>query len=158
VTSAAISAVAIAGCLMAYAIGGTLAAFVAASALFTAAAIWIRRGVPAAPTPIPLRRVASEHTVRQDFPGLVRTEVELLSAMGNRRIYDHGLKPRLYRLAVTLLAQRSLTSTPDAHAVRNLVGDELWPLMDPAVKSFDVTPRVPPAEMKLLLTKLEQQL
>ena len=88
--------------------------------------IWPRRAGPAAVRP-------------SDFPAYAKISSDLGWAPVSQWHYDHGLRPLLSRLFESLLAERHRVDlTADPERARSLVGDDVWPLIDPAAPpSFD---------------------
>ena len=113
-----------------YAVGGqagllAVAALAAAAALLTA-----RLRIPPPPRPPPRRR---EQPAGPGFAAYRRVEGALGQAQISRRHFDYGTRPMLQRLLAALLAdRRRLDLTRDAGAAREALGDDLWPLLDPA--------------------------
>lgn len=51
----------------------------------------------------------------------------------SRRLFDHAARPLLQRLLAALLAdRRRVDMANDGRAARAALGDDLWPLLDPA--------------------------
>jgi hypothetical protein len=88
--------------------------------------IWPRRAAPAAVRP-------------SDFPAYAKISSDLDWAPVSQWHYDHGLRPLLSRLFESVLAERHRVDlTADPERARSLVGDEVWPLIDPSrPPSFD---------------------
>ena len=73
--------------------------------------------------------------------------------------YDHGLRPLLSRLFESVLADRHRVDlTADPERARSLVGDDVWPLIDPSwPPSFDS--KAPGTDLRTLtriVDRLEQ--
>jgi hypothetical protein len=151
----ALMVVAVVSTLVAYAVGGVLGAFVVAATIFVVTVLWLRSRltIPSAPTPYPLDPIGEDP--RKRFGSFASTEAQLLGALTSRRIYDHSIKPRLLRVAVALLSQRYASRAADASAVRDLVGDELWFVVDPSVMSDVEDPRVDPRDLSRVLEMIE---
>jgi len=113
-----------------YAVGGqagllAVAALAAAAALLTA-----RLRIPPPPRPL---RPHREQEVAPRFPAYRRIESALGQAQISPRHYDYGTRPMLQRLLAARLAdRRRLDLTRDTRAAREALGDDLWPLLDPA--------------------------
>jgi hypothetical protein len=85
---------------------------------------------PPAREPRPSR---PEQPAAGEFTAYRRTESALALAQSSRRLFDYTARPLLQRLLVALLAdRRRLDLTRDPQAAREAVGDDLWPLLDPA--------------------------
>jgi hypothetical protein len=88
--------------------------------------IWRRGAAPAAVRP-------------SDFPAYAKISSDLGWAPVSEWHYDHGLRPLLSRLFESVLAERhrvDLAADPDR--AKSLVGDDIWPLIDPSrPRSFD---------------------
>jgi hypothetical protein len=68
-----------------------------------------------------------------EFAAHRRIQSALALAQTSQRLFDHTARPLLQRLLAALLAdRRRLDLTKDPRAGREAVGDELWPLIDPA--------------------------
>jgi hypothetical protein len=88
--------------------------------------IWPRRTEPAEVRP-------------SDFPAYAKISSDLGWAPVSQWHYDHGLRPLLSRLFESVLAERHRVDlTVDPERARRLVGDDVWPLIDPSwPPSFD---------------------
>ena len=148
----------VAGMLLAYAVAGMLAAFIVATAAFVVLACWLRSrlATPRAAEVRPPDRFDIDP--RRHFTDFASLEVQLASALRSRRIYDHTFKPRLFRLALTLLSQQRPSGQANAATVRGFVGADLWPIVDPSVMSYADEPHVNPAEIEAVLTRFEELL
>jgi hypothetical protein len=68
-----------------------------------------------------------------DFPNFLKISSDLSWASVSMWHYDHGTRPLLARVMQSALAERHhLDSAADPARARQLVGDDLWPLIDPA--------------------------
>lgn len=68
-----------------------------------------------------------------EFPSFLKIGSDLGWAPVSRWHYDHGTRPLLSRVLQTALAERhQLDITSDREQARQLVGDDVWPLLDPA--------------------------
>lgn len=108
--------------------------------------IWPRRAEPAAVQP-------------SDFPAYAKISSDLGWAPVSQWHYDHGLRPLLSRLFESVLAERHRVDlTADPERARNVVGDDVWPLIDPSgALSFDS--RAPGTDLRTLtriVDRLEQ--
>jgi hypothetical protein len=118
----------------------------AAWARVTRGRIWPRRRPPAGV------RAA-------DFPAYAKISSDLGWAPVSAWHYDHGIRPLFGRLAESALAERHRVDLArDPARARDLVGDDLWPLIDPAgPRSFDS--KAPGADLRTLtriVDRLEQ--
>ncbi len=80
-------------------------------------------------------RVAGEpyEAGRRQWSALYQLESAVMIGTQSRHHYDQGLRPRFQRVLTALAAGRcglDLTAAPEEG--RQLVGDVLWPLVDPA--------------------------
>jgi hypothetical protein len=93
------------------------------------------------------------------FPAYRKITSDLSWAGVSRRHYDHGLRPQLARLLDARLARRY---GPDAAAqpeqARELVGAELWPLVDASrpASNDSRAPGVSLATLDRIVTRLEE--
>ena len=95
-----------------------------------ARAAWTRLG--------PRRRPPAE--VRSaDFPAYAKISSDLGWAPVSQWHYDHGIRPLFGRLLESVLAERHRVDLArDPARARDLVGDDIWPLVDPSrPPSFD---------------------
>jgi hypothetical protein len=105
-------------------------------------------------------RQAAPATVRpSDFPAYAKISSDLGWAPASQWHYDHGLRPLLSRLFESVLAERHRVDlTVDPERARSLVGDDVWPLIDPSgPPSFDS--RAPGTDLRTLtriVDRLEQ--
>ena len=99
--------------------------------------IWPRDAAPAAVQP-------------SDFPAYAKISSDLGWAPVSQWHYDHGLRPLLSRLFESVLAERHrIDLTADPERARNVVGDDVWPLIDPSrPPSFDS--RAPGTDVRTL--------
>jgi hypothetical protein len=108
--------------------------------------IWPRREAPAAVRP-------------SDFPAYAKISSDLGWAPVSQWHYDHGVRPLLSRLFESELAERHrVDMTADPQRARSVVGDDIWPLIDPSrPPSFDS--RAPGTDLRTLtriVDRLEQ--
>ncbi|HEY7360682.1 MAG TPA: hypothetical protein VH642_07720 [Streptosporangiaceae bacterium] len=85
--------------------------------------------------PPPVRRPPPrrEQPTGGEFMAYRRIQSALALAQTSQRLFDHTARPLLQRLLAALLAdRRRLDLTRDPQAAREAVGDDLWPLIDPA--------------------------
>ena len=170
---------AVAALLFAYAYGGTFAAFVGSVTLFAGAALAVclglaprsaarrlstPRGGQSPPTheatrPSPGASALGESTTvtrrrseRHESTQLVRLEAEILAGLRKRRIYQASVRPQLFDLGMSLLAQQKRV---DVASLRLVVGEELWPLLDPAAAVDARAPEIDVRQLDILLTRLE---
>ena len=169
VTLAALGALA-----AAFAIGGPFTLVVTAECLAALALVITlartppgvrERGVPraaawarAARARLGRRRLPAE--VRSgDFPAYSKISSDLGWASVSRWHYDHGIRPLFGRLLESVLAERHRVDLArDPARARDLVGDDIWPLIDPSrPPSFDS--KAPGADLRTLtriVDRLEQ--
>jgi len=76
------------------------------------------------------RRAADEvgEAGRRQWSSLYQLESAVLIAMQSRHHFDSGLRPRLQRVAVNVARGRRGMGWDGG---RGLIGEELWPLLDP---------------------------
>jgi len=100
--------------------------------------IWRRHAAPAAVRP-------------SDFPTYSKISSDLGWAPVSQWHYDHGLRPLLSRLFESVLAERHRVDlTADPERARSVVGDDVWPLIDPSrPPSFDS--RAPGTDLRTLI-------
>ena len=94
-----------------------------------------------------------------DFPAYAKISFDLSWAPVSQWHYDHGLRPLLSRLFESVLADRHRVDlTADPERARSLVGDDVWPLIDPSwPPSFDS--KAPGTDLRTLtriVDRLEQ--
>jgi hypothetical protein len=94
-----------------------------------------------------------------DFPAYAKISSDLGWAPMSRWHYDHGIRQLFGRLAESALAERHRVDlTRDPERARHLVGDDIWPLIDPSrPPSFDS--KAPGADLPTLtriVDRLEQ--
>jgi hypothetical protein len=94
-----------------------------------------------------------------DFPAYAKISSDLGWAPVSQWHYDHGIRPLFGRLLESVLAERHRVDlTRDPARARDLVGDDIWPLVDPSPPpSFDS--KAPGADLRTLtriVDRLEQ--
>lgn len=151
-------AVVLAGALYAYALVGETGALLAAAAVFVfVALVTCVRARPRYGQPSRLS-IPWFHRRQHRVSRLHRLDFEISQATQSGRRYDHSLRPRLFDLTAALLMQRHTGRTVDGKAVSDFLGADLWPLVDPSVKSFSETPTVSARELETLVSKIEELL
>ncbi len=114
-----------------YAVGGQTGLLAAAALAAVAGLLAARLRIPARqhrPPPPP-----AGHDEDAEFVAYRRIESALGQARVSRRHYDHAARPLLQRLLAALLAdRRHLDISMDTVSAREALGDDLWPLLDPA--------------------------
>ncbi len=105
------------------------------------------------------RRVAPGAVQPSDFPAYAKISSDLGWAPVSEWHYDHGLRPLLSRLLESVLAERHRVDlSADPERARSVVGDDVWPLIDPSrPRSFDS--RAPGPDLRTLtriVDRLEQ--
>jgi hypothetical protein len=94
-----------------------------------------------------------------DFPAYAKISSDLGWAPVSQWHYDHGIRPLFGRLLESMLAERHRVDLArDPARARDLVGDDIWPLVDPSrPPSFDS--KAPGADLRTLtriVDRLEQ--
>jgi len=114
-----------------YAAGGQVGLLAVVALAAVAALLTARLRIPPpAREPRPPR---PERPVGGEFTAYRRILSALALAQTSPRLFDYTARPLLQRLLAALLAdRRRLDLTRDARAAREVVGDDLWPLIDPA--------------------------
>ena len=107
-----------------------------------------------------LRRRRPPAEVRSaDFPAYAKISSDLGWASVSQWHYDHGIRPLFGRLLESVLAERHRVDLArDPARGRDLVGEDIWPLVDPSrPPSFDS--KAPGADLRTLtriVDRLEQ--
>jgi hypothetical protein len=107
-----------------------------------------------------LRRRHPPAEVRSaDFPAYAKISSDLGWAPVSQWHYDHGIRPLFGRLLESVLAERHRVDLArDPARARDLVGEDIWPLVDPSrPSSFDS--KAPGADLRTLtriVDRLEQ--
>ena len=114
-----------------------------------ARAAWARLG----------RRGPPAEVRSSDFPAFAKISSDLGWAPVSQWHYDHGIRPLFGRLLESMLADRHRVDLArDPARARDLVGDDIWPLVDPSPPpSFDS--KAPGADLRTLtriVDRLEQ--
>ena len=114
-----------------YAAGGQVGLLAVVALGAAAALLTTRLRIPLSPRePRPPR---PEQPAGGEFTAYRRIQSSLALAQSSQRLFDYTARPLLQRLLAALLAdRRRLDLTWDDRAAREAVGDELWPLIDPA--------------------------
>jgi len=105
------------------------------------------------------RRASAPPVQTADFPSYAKISSDLGWAPVSEWHYDHGVRPLLARLVTLALAEhhRVDVATDPARA-RQLVGDEIWPLVDP-FRPPSLDSKAPGADLRTLariVDRLEQ--
>jgi hypothetical protein len=105
------------------------------------------------------RKAPSPAVDVSDFPAYAKISSDVGWAPVSRWHYDHGIRPLLSRLMQVALAEHHrVDATADPARAKRLVGDEVWPLIDPSrPPSFDST--APGTDLRTLariVDRLEQ--
>ena len=172
---AAVTLAAVAALVAALAVGGPFAVTITAECLAALAVVVVlartpggvrERGVPRAAAwaraawarLMPRRRPPAEVRT-SDFPAYAKISSDLGWAPVSRWHYDHGIRPLFGRLLESVLAERHRVDLArDPARARELVGDDVWPLVDPSrPPSFDS--KAPGADLRTLtriVDRLEQ--
>ena len=171
---AAVTLAALAALVAAFAIGGPCTLVVTAECLAVLALVIVlartpggvrERGVPRAAAWARavwarLRRRSPLAEVRSaDFPAYAKISSDLGWAPVSQWHYDHGIRPLFGRLLESVLAERHRVDLArDPARARDLVGEDIWPLVDPSrPPSFDS--KAPGADLRTLtriVDRLEQ--
>lgn len=94
-----------------------------------------------------------------DFPSYAKISSDLGWAPVSQWHYDHGVRPLLARLMTSALAEHHrIDAAEDPARARELVGDEIWPLVDPLrPPSLDSkAPGADPRTLARIVDRLEQ--
>jgi len=85
-----------------------------------------------------------------DFPAYAKISSDLGWAPVSQWHYDHGLRPLLSRLFESVLAERyRVDLTADPERARSVVGDDIWPLIDPS-RPPSLDSRAPGTDLRTL--------
>jgi hypothetical protein len=96
---------------------------------------------------------------RGDFPVFLEISSDVTWATVSQRHFDHGIRPRLARLLDARLAERhGVTAAGQPERARELAGEDLWPLIDPArpLSEDSNTPGVSLAQLARIVARLEE--
>jgi hypothetical protein len=94
-----------------------------------------------------------------DFPTYAKISSDLGWASVSQWHYDHGIRPLFGRLLESVLAERHRVDLArDPARARGLVGEDIWPLVDPSrPPSFDSkAPGADPRTLARIVDRLEQ--
>jgi hypothetical protein len=172
---AAVTLAALAALAAAFAIGGPFTLVVTAECLAVLALVVVlartpggvrERGVPRAAAwargvwaRLWRRRRPPAEVRSADFPAYSKISSDLGWASVSQWHYDHGIRPLFGRLLESVLAERHRVDLArDPARARELVGEDIWPLVDPSrPPSFDS--KAPGADLRTLtriVDRLEQ--
>jgi hypothetical protein len=113
-----------------YAAGGQVGLLAVAALAAVAGLLTARLRIPPPVRPPPPRQ---EERAGGEFTAYRRIQSALALGQTSPRLFDYTARPLLQRLLAALLAdRRRLDLTGDPQAAREAVGDDLWPLIDPA--------------------------
>lgn len=144
-----------------YLVAGPAGFVVAGTALALIAILFARAMMPRGEQ-LPPSAVGKDHrpgdSSEADFPGYRKIISDLSWAAASPRHYDHGLRRQLTGLLDARLAQRYGLDAARPERARELVGAELWPLLDmsrpPSNDSH--APGVSMATVDRIVTRLEE--
>jgi hypothetical protein len=115
-----------------YAVGGQAGLLAVVALAATVALLAARLRIPAPPSRPPASR-QEQQQAGGEFAAYRHIEAALGQAQVSPRHFGHTARPLLQRLLAALLAdRRGVDMASDPGAAREAVGDELWPLLDPA--------------------------
>jgi hypothetical protein len=144
-----------------YLAAGPAGFVIAGTVLALAAIVFARAMMPHVEQP-PASAVRKDHrsadSGEADFPVYRKITSDLSWANASPRHYDHGLRPRLAGLLDARLAQRyGLDAAARPDRARELVGAELWPLLDMSrpPSNDSRAPGVSMATVDRIVTRLE---
>jgi hypothetical protein len=144
-----------------YLAAGPAGFVIAGTVLALAAIVFARAMMPHVEQP-PASAVRKDHrsadSGEADFPVYRKITSDLSWADASPRHYDHGLRPRLAALLDARLAQRyGLDAAGRPERARELVGAELWPLLDMSrpASNDSHAPGVSMATVDRIVTRLE---
>jgi hypothetical protein len=113
-----------------YAVGAQTGLLAVVTLATVAGLLTARLRIPAPTRPPPPQ---PEQDPGDEFAAYRRIETALSQGQVSRRHFDHAARPLLQRLLAVLLAdRRRVDIAKDTGAARAAVGDDLWPLLDPA--------------------------
>jgi hypothetical protein len=145
-----------------YLAAGPAGFVVAGTVLALVAILFVRATMPHAEHPPP-GTVRKDHrsgdSSEADFPGYRKITSDLSWAAASPRHYDHGLRRQLAGLLDARLAQRyGLDAAAQPERARELVGAELWPLLDTSRPPSNDSrgPGVSMATVDRIVTRLEE--
>jgi hypothetical protein len=145
-----------------YLAAGPAGFVVAGTILALVAILFVRATMPHAEQPPP-GAVRKDHrsgdSSEADFPGYRKITSDLSWAAASPRHYDHGLRRQLAGLLDARLAQRyGLDAAAQPERARELVGAELWPLLDTSRPPSNDSrgPGVSMATVDRIVTRLEE--
>lgn len=156
-----IAAAAFAFCLgLGYTLAGALGVLIVATILAVLALLRVRGlAGPGAPDGFAARRGRSAAVEAADFPAYRKIAADVGWASFSRRHYDYVVRPLLIRVLTAVLAERhriDLTTQPER--ARRLVGEDLWPLVDPGARRSEDShaPGVSLAAITRVVDRLEE--
>jgi hypothetical protein len=145
-----------------YLAAGPAGFVVAGTVLALVAILFARAMMPQGEQP-PSSAVRKDHrpadSSEADFPGYRKITSDLSWADASPRHYDHGLRRQLAGLLDARLAQRhGLDAATRPEQARELVGAELWPLLDASrpPSNDSGAPGVSMATVDRIVTRLEE--
>lgn len=105
------------------------------------------------------RRQAEVAASQAHFPTFLEISSDVTWATVSQRHFDHGIRQRLARLLDTKLAERhGMTIASQPARARELAGEDLWPLIDPArpLSEDSNAPGISLAKLTRIITRLEE--
>jgi len=145
-----------------YLAAGPAGFVIAGTVLALVAILFARATMPPGEQPPP-SAVRKDHQPGEgsqaDFPGYRKITSDLSWAAASPRHYDHGLRRQLAGLLDARLAQRyGLDAPARPERARDLVGAELWPLLDTSRPPSNDSrgPGVSMATVDRIVTRLEE--
>ena len=139
-----------------YAVGGPAGLFVIAAAAALGALLTARLRIPGQSRPAARSGLARYGNAA--FPRYRHIDVALSEARVSKRHFDLVARPVLQRLLAALIADRhGVDLVKDTAAARGAMGEDLWPLLDPARPPSDDSqaPRVSLETLAMIVDRLE---
>lgn len=153
--------VAAAGCALAAAhlAAGPAAVIILAAGLAVLGLLAARAGIPPALPSRPAPRPPDEPDELREFPSYRRVREAVSWSRVSARHHDSVTRPLLVRLLAAALAERhGIDVHREPGRARELVGEDVWPLLDPGrPRSADTfAPGPDPAALRAAVDRLEE--